>query len=167
MEYRLRRFDGKYRWIIDYGVPRFERNRTFLGYIGSCVDITDRKLSEDALLDLSGRLITAHEEERTRIARELHDDLSPRMALLQIGLAEFEQETCGLKSIDRKSLHNIAEIATEVSSDIHNLSHELNLSKLDSLGLVATVGGFCREFSKQHALHVQFNHYHADGFQRI
>jgi PAS domain S-box-containing protein len=163
MEYRLRRFDGKYRWIVDYGVPRFERNRAFLGYIGSCVDITDRKLSEDALLDLSGRLITAHEEERARIARELHDDLSQRMALLQIGLAEFEQETSGLKSIARTRLHNIAEMATEVSSDLHNLSHKLHPSKLDSLGLVAAVGGFCREFSKQHALHVQFSHHHADG----
>jgi PAS domain S-box-containing protein len=163
IEYRLRRFDGKYRWIVDYGVPRSEWNGTFLGYIGSCLDITDRKLSEDALLDLSGRLIAAHEEERARIARELHDDLSQRMALLEIGLAEFEQETCGLTSIARQRVHNIAEIATEVSSDIHNLSHKLHPSKLDSLGLVTAVAGFCKEFSKQHALHVQFNHHHADG----
>jgi signal transduction histidine kinase len=63
----------------------------------------------------------------------------------------------------RQRLHNIAEIATEVSSDIHNLSHKLHPSKLDSLGLVTAVAGFCREFSKQHVLHVQFNHHHADG----
>ncbi|QSJ15737.1 PAS domain S-box protein [Nostoc sp. UHCC 0702] len=49
MEYRLRRFDGEYRWIVDTGVPRFAPTGEFLGYIGSCVDIHDRKLAEDAL----------------------------------------------------------------------------------------------------------------------
>lgn len=163
MEYRLRRHDGQYRWVTDLGVPRMGADGSFRGYIGSATDITDRKLSEEALFDMGGRLITAHEVERARIARELHDDLSQRMALLQIGLEEFEQETRGLTSIARQRLHDIAQIATEVSSDIHNLSHELHPSKLDSLGLVAAVGSFCREFSKQHSLHVQFIHHHADG----
>jgi PAS domain S-box-containing protein len=51
LEYRLRRYDGEYRWIVDRGVPRFESGGTFLGYIGSCVDVTDRKLSEQALAE--------------------------------------------------------------------------------------------------------------------
>src|SRR5207342_1092273 len=76
MEYRLRRFDGAYRWLVDYGVPRFESDGTFCGYIGSCVDINDRKLSEESLHNLSGLLINAQEGERARIARELHDDFS-------------------------------------------------------------------------------------------
>jgi PAS domain S-box-containing protein len=163
MEYRLRRHDGQYRWITDVGVPRFGADDSFQGFIGSCIDITEQKVSEEALLDMSGRLITAHEEERARIARELHDDLSQRMALLEIGLEEFEQETRGLSPIARRRLHNIAEIATEISSDIHNLSHELHPAKLDSLGLVAAVGGFCREFSTQHGLHVQFAHHQMEG----
>ncbi|MEQ8973974.1 MAG: PAS domain S-box protein [Coleofasciculus sp. C1-SOL-03] len=49
MEYRLRRADGEYRWILDTGVPRFDTNRGFLGYIGSCIDITDVKESQAAL----------------------------------------------------------------------------------------------------------------------
>lgn len=162
LEYRLRRHDGQYRWIVDVGVPRFGSDGSFQGYIGSAIDISDRKHSEQVMLDMSGRLIVAHEEERARIARELHDDLSQRMALLEISLEEFEQETRGLTSVARQRLHNIAGIATEVSADIHNLSHELHPSKLDSLGLVAAVGGFCREFSKQHGLHVQFVHERAD-----
>ncbi len=48
MEYRLRRADGQYRWIIDRGVPRFSPSGEFLGFIGSCVDVTARKLAEDA-----------------------------------------------------------------------------------------------------------------------
>jgi diguanylate cyclase (GGDEF)-like protein/PAS domain S-box-containing protein len=49
MEYRLRRYDGKYRWLLDNGVPRFADDGTFLGYIGSCIDITERKLMEEEL----------------------------------------------------------------------------------------------------------------------
>jgi PAS domain S-box-containing protein len=49
MEYRLRRYDGAYGWVLDTGLPRFEPNGTFLGYIGSCIDITERKRAAEAL----------------------------------------------------------------------------------------------------------------------
>jgi len=163
MEYRLRRFDGEYRWIVHYGVPRFESNGAFCGYIGSCVDITDRKLSEASLQELSGRLIHAQEEERARIARELHDDLSQRMALLQIGLEQLAHDNGGLSSKVRQQLHNIAEVAREASSNLHDLSHQLHPFKLDSLGLVVSLGGFCREFSEQYHVQVQFVHHDIPG----
>lgn len=154
-EYRLRRFDGEYRWIVDYGVPRYESNGTFCGYIGSCIDITERKSAEASLRELSGRLITTQEQERSHIARELHDNLSQRMALIQIGLEEFERETAGLSPKDRTQLHHIAQVATEVSTEIHDLSHQLHPSMLDTLGLVTCLGSLCKEFSKQH-LRVQY-----------
>jgi PAS domain S-box-containing protein len=62
MEYRLRRHDGEYRWILDFGVPIFESNGAFRGYIGSCVDITDRKQSEEMLLETTGRLAEANQQ---------------------------------------------------------------------------------------------------------
>jgi PAS domain S-box-containing protein len=158
IEYRLRRFDGEYRWIVDYGVPRFESNGVFCGYIGSCVDITDRKLSETSLRELSGRLIHAQEEERARVARELHDDLSQRMALTSIRLEQFEQGMPDVSSSARQQLHDIAEVVREVTSDIHNLSHQLHPSKLDTLGLVGAVWGLCKELSKQHNLQIKFVH---------
>jgi signal transduction histidine kinase len=91
--------------------------------IGMVADITERKIGEEALSSVSRRLIDAQEQERARIARELHDDLSQRMALLQIGLTQFEQDTAGLSSKARQQLHDIAEVSTEVSSSIHDLSH--------------------------------------------
>jgi len=107
---------------------------------------------------MSGRLITAQEEERTRIARELHDDLSQRMALVQIGLEQLSMDSPELSRTSKVRLKDIAQTATEISSDIHHLSHQLHPSKLDTLGLVAAVGGYCREFSEQHTLPIDFIH---------
>ena len=91
MEYRLRRHDGEYRWLLDIGVPRFNADQSFAGYIGSCIDVTDRKLAEESLASMGRKLIEAHEEERTRIARELHDDITQRIALLAIELDRWNQ----------------------------------------------------------------------------
>jgi signal transduction histidine kinase len=121
-------------------------------------DVTERKLAEEALSSVSRRLIEAQEQERARIARELHDDLSQGMALLSISLDQFEQGMPDLSSQARQHLHKIAEAATEVSSNIHDLSHQLHPYRLDTLGLVASLEGFCREFSGQHNLQVQFVH---------
>src|SRR5262249_26363632 len=91
MEDRLRRHDGEYRWILDQGVPRFKADGSFAGYIGSGMDVTRRKLAEEALSTMSQRLIEAHEEERSRIARELHDDINQRIALLAAHLDHLKQ----------------------------------------------------------------------------
>jgi len=156
MEYRLRRFDGEYRWIYDIGVPCFDEQNRFLGYIGSCMDITERKQAEATLGDLSGRLLTAQEEERARIARELHDDVSQRMALLQIGLEELEQALPQRAWDLREKLQGVVNTAVGVSNDIHELSHQLHPSKLETLGLTASLEGLCRELSQQGKLEVCF-----------
>jgi PAS domain S-box-containing protein len=157
LEYRLHRFDGEFRWILDTGVPRNDAEGNFLGFIGSCVDISDEKEKEARLRDLSGRLIAAQEEERTRIARELHDDLSQRMALLLIGLDQLKQQLP--QAEPRKRLGALAQMADEISAEIHSLSHQLHPAKLESLGLVAAVGSHCREVSSLYGLQVQFRHY--------
>jgi signal transduction histidine kinase len=126
-------------------------------------DITARKLAEEALSSVSRRLIEAQEQERSRIARELHDDLGQRMALLQIGLEQFDQDTAKLSSQARHQLRGLAEAAEEVSSNIHNLSHQLHPSKLDTLGLVASLDGLSRELSNQHTLAVRFVHHDIPG----
>ena len=108
MEYRLRRHDGEYRWFLDIGVPRFNQGRAFVGYIGSCVDITDRKLAETALASVNHRMIEAQEQERTRIARELHDDICQRLALLAIMLSELQRNPTDLSEIrDRLVLREV------------------------------------------------------------
>jgi len=153
-----RRSDGTKLWLTSRGEAVAGAGGRPIYLRGTTQDITDRKLVEEALLHMSGRLITAQEEERGRIARELHDDLSQRMALLLIELEQFKE---GMPSVERQvqqHLDNITEMASEVSADIHGLSHQLHPAKLDTLGLIGSLKGLCREFSEQHKLQVQFLH---------
>jgi PAS domain S-box-containing protein len=156
MEYRLRRFDGEYRWIVDFGVPRFESDGTFRGFIGSCVDITERKTSEQSLHALTGRLISAQEEERARIARELHDDFSQRLALLGIGLGQLWKKLPDSEVGERASVLDLIRVTREVSSDIHSLSHQLHSSKLEHVGLMSALAGLCQEISQKYKIEVHF-----------
>jgi PAS domain S-box-containing protein len=156
-EYRLRRHDGEYRWIVDFGVPRFERDGTFCGYIGSCVDITERKSSEEALHNLSGRLILAQEEERSRIARELHDDFSQRLAILGIGLGQLWRKLPECDVEERAKLLELLRGTKEISSDIHSLSHQLHSSKLEHVGLPPALHGLCKEIGDKYGIGIQFS----------
>jgi len=156
MEYRVRRKDGEYRWILDNGVPRFNRDGTFAGYIGSCIDITDRKLAEEGLATIGRRLIGAHEEERTWIGRELHDDINQRLALLATELEQWSQNTSTNEIIElvRYTQTRIAEVA----HDVQGLSHRLHSSKLEYLGLATAAKSFCREFSEKTNVEIVFEH---------
>jgi PAS domain S-box-containing protein len=69
MEYRLRRHDGEYRWVLVHGAPRVAPDGSFAGYIGTAVDVTRHKLAEEALSSLNHRLLQALEDERRSIAR--------------------------------------------------------------------------------------------------
>ena len=156
MEYRLKRSDGKYRWIVDYGVPRFESDGTFCGYIGSCIDITDRKLSEASVEELSGRLINAQEQERTRIARELHDDFSQRLALQGIGLTQLWKKLPETEVEERAKVQDLMKKIQEMSSDMHSLSHQLHSSKLEHVGLASALKGLCEELSSKFKIEIEF-----------
>jgi PAS domain S-box-containing protein len=156
MQYRLRRHDGEYRWIIDAGVPRFSGDNSFAGYIGSCIDITDRKFAEEALSTVGRRLMEAQEEERSRIARELHDDINQRLALLANQIQEFEQATSAKNtSAPPRGLQELWQLTNEIATDIQQISHQLHPSKLHFLGLAAAVRDLCRECSQQHKIKVE------------
>ncbi len=153
-EYRLRRRDGAYRWMLDIAAPRVNGDGSFAGFVGSAADITDQKLAREELEKIGGKLIEAQEEERTRIARELHDDICQRLALLSMELEQANRNTSG--SSGSPKLEEIRKHCAEIAGDVQALSHKLHSSKLEYLGLAAAIRGFCREFSQQHNLSVQF-----------
>jgi PAS domain S-box-containing protein len=158
MQYRLRRHDGAYRWVSDIGVPRFNPDHSFAGYIGSCIDVTDRKLAGEALANMGRKLIEAHEEERTRIARELHDDINQRIALLAVELEQWNQHLPESAVDIHDHIDHARERLSEIANDIQALSHRLHSSKLEYLGLAAAANSFCREFSEQQKVRIEFSH---------
>lgn len=113
---------------------------------GFMIDISERKRNEEALKHLGSRLIAAQEEERKRIARELHDDLNQRMAVLSIELDQLSQKTRNSLGLQNR-LHKMQLQAQEISSDIHRLSYKLHPSKLDHLGLTAALKSLCEELT--------------------
>ncbi len=157
MEYRLRRHDGEYRWVYDRGVPRFSEGGLFAGYIGSAVDITDQKRAVQDLAHLSRRLIEAQEQERRRIARELHDDLNQRLVLAALEIQKLAKDQT-LPGTSASKAAKTFDTLLEISADVQALSHRLHSSKLEMLGLVAAMKSFCQEFATQHKVDVIFTH---------
>jgi signal transduction histidine kinase len=119
---------------------------------------------EGALRDFSGGLISAQEAERQRIARELHDDLSQRMAILSVELEQLSQGLPKRQRALRTSIEALWAKAQEISAEINRLSYELHPSKLEHLGLVTAVKDFCAEVSAHQTLKVEFRH---QGFPAV
>jgi len=163
MEYRLRRYDGEYRWMLDHGLPRLNSDGSFAGYIGSCIDITDRKLAQEALTEMSRKLIEAQEQERTWIARELHDDINQQIALATVNLERLKQDSPALGPAVVQRLDEILDQVSGLGSDIQALSHRLHSSKLEYLGIAAAASSFCRELSDQHGVQIDF---HSEGIPK-
>jgi PAS domain S-box-containing protein len=156
IEYRLRRHDGEYRWILDSGVPTFNKDGSFAGYIGSAMDVTDHKKAEEALLSLGGRLIEAQEQERRHIARELHDDISQKLAILSMELQQLALILPDSQPNLRTRVEALRKSTLEVTDDVHALSHRLHSAKLEAVGLLPTMRGFCRELAEQRDVHIDF-----------
>ena len=143
LEYRMIASDGHTVWlrslvtvIREHGKPKLIR--------GFSIDITESRQTEAALRELGGRFISAQEEERSRIARELHDDLNQRMALLSIQLEQIGQGTNGNL---RRRVETLQNQVQEISADIHRLSYRLHPSKLDHLGLSAAIKSLCEQLN--------------------
>lgn len=148
---RLRRHDGSYRWITNNGVPRMDVEGKFCGFIGSCVDLTEQIEAERAARDLSGRLIHAQEEERARLARDLHDDITQRLARLAIDAGRAERAVSP-ETEAGELLQGLRKGLVELSEDIHALSHQLHPSAVIDLGLVDALKAECDQFSRRETI---------------
>jgi PAS domain S-box-containing protein len=118
-------------------------------------DITRRKQMEQSLSGLSRKLIQSQEQERARIARELHDDVSQQLALLTVELGQ-----CDRNAGDNVDLRNHLNQATrriaEIGKDVQSLSHHLHSSKLEYLGLVVAAKSLSREISDMKKIRIDF-----------
>jgi PAS domain S-box-containing protein len=166
LEYRFRRADDTYRWVFDTGVPRYGPDGVFAGYIGSALDITERKEMEHSLVqsqaelrrsyeenrDLAGRLIHAQEAERARIASDLHDDVSQQVAGVGIMLSGLKRnlgQAEALREAD-ETIEALQKRTASLAHSIRHLSHNLHPGMLKHAGLAAALTQHCAEVQRQH-----------------
>jgi signal transduction histidine kinase len=107
---------------------------------------------------LSGMLINAQEVERARLASELHDDFSQRLAVLSIGMETAAEIVAESPAEANRQLQELMNSASELGADLHTLSHRLHSSTLETLGLAVGVRAFCEEFTAQRGIHAEFSH---------
>jgi len=115
-------------------------------------DITRRKQLEEELLGMSQKLIESQEQERTRIGRELHDDINQRLAMLSLELEQLQENPSEIQPRVKELRRQTAEI----SNDVQALSHDLHSSKLEYLGVVAGMKSWCKEFAERQRMQIDF-----------
>jgi PAS domain S-box-containing protein len=156
VEYRFPHPTRGERWIHHVGrVAQRDAGGRTLRSFGVLRDITEAKQAEAALRDLSRRLIRAHEDERALLARELHDDVTQRLAVLAIDMGRAE-----LTAADGAQADVMRSVRTELvrlSEDIHSLAYQLHPSVLEELGLVEALRAECERRGRQGRLAVSMN----------
>jgi two-component system sensor histidine kinase UhpB len=160
-EYRIRRYDGEYRWVVSKAEPRFSPDGTFLGFAGSLLDVTGRRRAEqklreanEELQELSSRLIDAQEQERKRLARELHDDLSQQIAAVSMATGSLKRQIPKECTEARMQADKIHRNLVQLAEAIRRLSHELHPAVLQYSGLAPALRSYCEEFGELTGLQV-------------
>jgi PAS domain S-box-containing protein len=153
IDVRLQMAGGTYRWWSLAAVPHHDSHRRVTSYVGACTDASAKYQAEQVARRLTSRLVAAQESERSRIARELHDDLGQRLALLAAALMAAERK----RRADFKDVHRQLR---EITAAAHALSHRLHPGKLKLIGLVKTLQSLSQDVSSEFGLKVAFD---ADG----
>ena len=155
VQFRIKNKDGDIRWIEHASRPVIDRQGNLDSFRASNRDITVRKQVEISLQAsreearlLAGKLITTQEAERARLARELHDDITQRLAFLNIEMDKLEIQDQSLSEPSKNRLRQIGNDIGELSSDIHMISRQLHPSILDDLGLIQAIETECRNFTR-------------------
>ena len=150
-EWRVIWTDGSVHWIAGRWQVFMNESGEPSRMIGVNIDVTDQKLAEEALANMTRKLIEAQEQERSRIGREIHDDINQRLAMLAVELeqpldpSEFQNRVQGFR-----------EELRQISDDVQALPHDLHSSKLEYLGVVAGIKSWCKEFAERQKMDVEF-----------
>jgi len=145
------------RHFQSYVVPIDNDKGTIVKLMGLTQDITEEKLAKEALRYLSGRVIKAQEEERRHVARELHDDIGQRLALIAVDIQLLTRADHPSKAEVSEQLENLRSQVEALSSEVHNLSHQLHPSNLEQLGLVTALKSFFREMECKGKVSIEFS----------
>ena len=152
LDYRMVAADGHTVWLHQVVNIVHQPGLTYL--VGISMDITELHRTQEELRVLSGRLLIAQDEERARIARELHDSISQSLALLKMRLNTLQGKNRTLDDL-RIQLQETEDMCDVVCDEVRTLSHRLHSSRLDSLGLAKAVQSLCEEMGAQQSVQVE------------
>lgn len=131
--------------------------------LATVIDMSERRRAEQTisvsqaeLIALTGRMMQAQESERRHIARELHDDLNQNLALLAVELDLLNKTPPESKGQLSECLTKLSSQVKELSTFVHDLSHQLHPAKIEQLGLVTALRGLCRDLGASHNLIIDF-----------
>jgi PAS domain S-box-containing protein len=152
---RYRTKDGGWRWL-HWKIAPPTPGASWLS--AAARDITEERWAQEKLHDLAGQVMTAQEEERRRIAGELHDDITQRLAALGIELALLKQRTMGAEALNlHEELSRLQSLILMLSEDVRRLSHSIHPSILEHSDLALSLEMHCREFSDQNGIATSFS----------
>ena len=156
VEYRVVQCSGNMRWMMSRG-GRYQSADARSILTGITFYVSKRRANEEALRTLSGRLIEAQEQERKRIARELHDSIGQQLAMIASGLDRLQS------AHDVDAIKKLIKGTHDLVSDVSALSHKLHSASLEYLGLVPAIRGLCREISQHQQVEIDFRESNVPG----
>ena len=155
ISYRMLRSDGSTTWAETIARGFFDENGKMLRMVGMVADANERKLAEEALSSVNRRVIEAEEQERSRIARELHENIGQRLALLAIEIDQLKT-ALGQKTGVHSRLETVWRQTLEILTDVKASAHELHSPRLEYLSLAAVMRCFCKEFGERKRVEIDF-----------
>ena len=138
---------------MKFPIPDQQGSTQLIG--GISVDITERVEAERERQTLLEKVSHAQEQERWRISRELHDDLTQRLGTLAIDIGRIAEEGSPSAKARRASLHSLQQRVVEAAEAARHLVHELHPLELEDLGLVAALRAYCQDFSRREGIAVR------------
>jgi PAS domain S-box-containing protein len=163
-DFPFRRSDGSELWGIVSTAPMQGEDGRFTGALGMVMDITERRRAEaelhrnsNQIREMAGKLITAQEEERRRIARELHDDIVQKVAAAAIGVSRVRKKVAVADQTLGNELTAVQQSIFGLAEDIRQLSHSLHPAVLEHAGLMAALKSFVDEFARTEGIEVKLS----------
>jgi PAS domain S-box-containing protein len=161
VHYRIVRADGELRYIHSLAHPVFNESRALIEYVGTVVDETQRKVAEDERSRLLRRVMSAHEEERRRIARDLHDEFGQQLTAMTLKLRMLKERWSEQKEL-RGELEALEANTRQLDQDVNLLVWELRPTSLEDLSLQVALTKYTQNWSRHFGIHVEL---HASGIE--